>query len=153
MTRGNHSDLISENGPWYDPRGRDTLSPSILSRPAPGHPPGRHRRSGVPEVIDIPQPARKIRPKYIVAATLTALLAVPAFWMADYIATHDGPGTVPEVTRTAYLPMTLYGNGRQKPICVFITQSGKAWKAWAVNSPCEVALGQAGPAHLPSAGS
>jgi len=58
--------------------------------------------------------------------------------MADYIATHDGsegqPATL--VSRNAYLPMTLYANGARTPICVYVSESGVNWKAWATKQSC-----------------
>jgi hypothetical protein len=144
MSRGNHSDLISDRGPWYSTRSKDYLSPSLtestetFTRPdIPPVPrqrqPGRHRKTGKK-----PKPARKIQPRYIFASTLTALLAVPALYMADYIATHNGNEVQPIelVSRNAYLPMTLYADGQKTPICVFVTESGTNWKAWATNQSC-----------------
>ncbi len=146
MTRGNHSDLISEKGPWYSPRGRDNLSPSLLGEttaplpiteraPPRSREPGRHRKSGKPHGRE---PARKIQPRYIFAATLTALLAVPTLWMADYIATHNGNEDQPAIlmSHNAYMPMTLYANGDRTPICVYVSESGKNWKAWATKQSC-----------------
>lgn len=79
-----------------------------------------------------------MRPRYIVAATLTALLAVPAFWMAGSIAAHTGTEDRPAVklSQTAYVPMTLYQDGVRTPICVYITKSGQGWKAWAITQSC-----------------
>jgi len=148
MSKGNHSDLISDRGPWYSPRGRDDLSPSLLEEataplpiterapPPRQRAPGRHRKSGKPHKQD--RPARKIQPRYIFAATLTALLAVPTLWMADYIATHDGPEAQPItlVSRNAYIPMTLYSDGARTPICVYVKESGTDWKAWATKQSC-----------------
>lgn len=141
MTRGNHSDLISDKGPWYSPRGRDYLSPSLLeeTKPLPKtapaqRGPGRHRKHRTKDR----KPAKKINPRYITAATLTALLAVPTLWMADYIATHNGneDKSIELVKRNAYMPMTLYANGGSTPICVYVTESGSNWKAWATNQAC-----------------
>jgi hypothetical protein len=141
MTRGNHSDLISDQGPWYSTKSKDYISPSLTqdteSFPAPvprQRGPGRHRKSGKKK----DQAARKIQPRYIFAATLTAILAVPALWMADYISTHNGnedPSTV-LVNKNAYMPMTLYANGTRTPICVYVTETGDDWKAWATNQAC-----------------
>ena len=143
MTRGNHSDIISDKGPWYSPQSRDSLSPSLFEQTAPlpragparTREPGRHRKTGKPGKLG--HPARKINSRYIVAATLTALLAIPALWMADYIATHNGKEDSSTVlVKNAYLPMTLYANGGRTPICVYVTESGANWKAWATNQPC-----------------
>jgi hypothetical protein len=146
MTRGNHSDLISDKGPWYSPGGRDNLSPGLLEQttplpragPAPRQrSPGRHRKQGKPHKSKR-APARKINSRYIFAATLTAFLAVPALWMADYIATHNGneSQTVQLVNKNAYMPMTLYAKGTRTPICVYVTESGDNWKAWATDKAC-----------------
>lgn len=140
MSRGNHSDLISDSGPWYNPRGRDPLSPGLDGGPGPlphTAPGGRHRKTE-PEPIPEPEPARKIKARYITAATLTALLAVPAFWMAGSIAAHTGTEDRPAVrlSQTAYVPMMIDQNGMKTPICVYLTKSGQGWKAWAVTRSC-----------------
>ena len=143
MTRGNHSDLISDKGPWYSTRSKDYLSPSLtestepFEAPAPPRRsgPGRHRKHGKPHKG---RTARKINSRYIFAATLTAFLAVPALWMADYIATHNGNESqkVQLVNKNAYMPMTLYADGTRTPICVYVTESGDNWKAWATDKAC-----------------
>ncbi len=88
MYRGTHSELISDRGPWYTPRSRDLLSPSLLEEtiqpsraPAPRQA-GRHRKRGNSHAR---KPARKINPGRITAATLTALLAIPVLWIAIQI--------------------------------------------------------------------
>lgn len=87
MYRGNHSDYIPDQGPWYSPMGRDNLSPSLITRTgpirrpatAPGRrKPGRHRKRGRPHRLE---PARKIHARYIAAATLTTILAIPVIWI------------------------------------------------------------------------
>ena len=141
MSKGQHSDLLSDRGPWYSTRSKDYLSPSItqdteesptLWQGRPGKPerqPGRHRRKG--------PPSRRVSPRLVTAAVFTALLAAPALWMADWIATHNGNETSVElVDHNAYVPMTLYSNGGREPICVYIQNSNKGWKAWASTKAC-----------------
>lgn len=155
MPRGSHRDnlgpepessLFSDQKPqyqtragsWHVPGGSDYLTPDVVteesparlpSKPAPE--PGRHRKQKQ-------KPVRKIRARYITAAVVTAGLAVPALWMASAIASqsHNAP-LAPSVSKTAFIPMTLYKcQNAEKQICVYITNSGQTWKAWASDSHC-----------------
>jgi hypothetical protein len=147
MAKGTHkSDPLRENrttlvtgDPWYSTTSKDYLSPSLTqgteqrrerAPAASRRSPGRHRRT---------KPgARKIRSRYIFAATLTAGLAVPALWTAGWIATnnHD-TSQVQMAGKQAWLPMTLYqDSGNRTPICVYIQNTSQGWKAWATDKPC-----------------
>ena len=91
--------------------------------------PGRHRKKGPPR--------RRVNPRYVTAAVFTAFLAVPALWMADYIATHQGAEqTIELVKQNAHVPMTLYENGTTTPICVYVSNGKNSWKAWATKQNC-----------------
>ena len=126
-------------GPWHVPRGSDYITPDVVTEesqavpparlpPKPAREPGRHRKQ---------KPVRKIKARYISAAVVTAILAAPALWMASEIASENHGSPEVQITKTAFIPMTLYkGRNAERQICVYITNKGQTWKAWASDSGC-----------------
>ena len=126
--------------PWYTTTSKDYISPSMTqgtepaSKPSPapaperGREPGRHRKQ---------KPVRKIRARYIIAAVVTTFLAAPALWMASEIASGSPEPVRPVATiKTVQVPVIVHTHNKTKAICVFLSDSGSSWSAWATSKPC-----------------
>lgn len=120
---------------WYDPSKLHGIDPDIVSplpevqsRPTAALPPWM-------------EPKRKIRPKYIVASVATALLAVPALYMAGWISHENASAsTQPDSSQLApnqaRIPITLVVNGQRRHVCITLADSGSQWTAWASGKNC-----------------
>lgn len=126
---------------WYDPSRLHTaadirgIDPDIVaplsevqSRPTQALPPWM-------------EPKRKIRPQYIFASAVTALLAVPALMMAGWIAHENASASTQPVSRQlapgqARIPIVLVVNGQKRQVCITLADSGAQWTAWASENKC-----------------
>jgi hypothetical protein len=85
------------------------------------------------------EPKRKIRPQYIAASVVTALLAVPALYMAGWIA-HENASAQPVSSQlapgTVHMPIVLVVNGQRRQVCITLADSGAQWTAWASENKC-----------------
>jgi hypothetical protein len=91
----------------------------------------------------LPQPKRKINSRNITAAAFTLIIAVPALFMAGWIARQGKAADPPQVMQVSYLPLTLYSGKSRKPekICLVIDNRESAW---ATSAPCLAAPARAG---------
>lgn len=147
------TDLLSDEpegswSRWYDPSKLRGIDPDLIS----SVPPEFHHEPPTQALPPWMEPKRKIQPRYITAAIVTALLAVPTLIMAGYIANENSTDSMttnatisatanlsgattsasrirPSPSSTVRVPIVLLVNGERYPICITLKSTGPGWTA------------------------
>lgn len=137
------TDLLSSEveGSWsryYDPSKLRGIDPNLISPVPEIH----HEEQPTMSMPPWMKPKKKIRPRYITAAGVTIILAVPAFWFAANFeswtgkvsdATVIGSSNVSPSPRPDEAQIMMYHvNGTpERPVCV-VVQSNKSLNAMVI---------------------
>jgi len=135
------SGLLSSDPPFYSSQLYDTsrlhgIDPDLVS------PLGPYPEEMPEEEMPPWRQPRKIRARYIAAATVTGLVGVPALIMAGWIAGQNrtDPTAVSTESQfapeTAKIPLVLDVRGNPVSFCITLANYGPVWKASASAERC-----------------
>jgi hypothetical protein len=121
---------------WYDPSRLHGIDPDLIS---PVDKP-EEEIPIQPRPAWVNQPRRRVDARTITALTFTAIIAVPALLCAGWVMRDSADANTIQYSQlapnVATVPVSLNVRGKPVRICMALSNTGSAWKAWQSSAHC-----------------